>query len=60
MCTLSWLRGTAGYTVFMNRDERPTRAPGLGPKVRDWDGTAWLAPEDGDHAGTWIGANQLG
>lgn len=60
MCTLSWLRGTAGYTVFMNRDERPTRAPGLAPKVRNTDGTAWLAPEDGDHAGTWIGVNESG
>jgi hypothetical protein len=60
MCTVSWLREPAGYQVFFNRDERPTRAPGLPPQVGDLNGVRWLAPRDGDQLGTWIGANELG
>ena len=59
MCTLSWIRGVAGYSVFMNRDERPTRAPGLPPSIHG-AGVQWIAPIDGQSHGTWIGANDRG
>lgn len=59
MCTLSWIRGAAGYSVFMNRDERPTRAPGLPPDIHDGP-VHWIAPFDGQSHGTWIGANDRG
>lgn len=59
MCTLSWIRGVTGYSVFMNRDEQPTRAPGLPPEVRDGP-VRWIAPIDGQSSGTWIGANVAG
>jgi hypothetical protein len=59
MCTLSWIRGEAGYAVFMNRDERPGRAPGLPPAIHDGP-VRWIAPLDGQSHGTWIGANERG
>ncbi len=60
MCTVSWLREPAGYQVFFNRDERRTRAPGLPPTHGRTGDTAWLAPLDGDHRGTWIGVSEHG
>lgn len=59
MCTLSWIRGVAGYSVFMNRDERPTRAPGRPPEIREGR-VPWVAPIDRQSHGTWIGANTAG
>jgi hypothetical protein len=59
MCTLSWIRGVARYSIFMNRDERPTRAPGLPPDIHD-SAVRWIAPLDGQSHGTWIGANERG
>src|SRR5580765_6673610 len=59
MCTLSWIRGVDGYSVFMNRDEQPTRAPGLPPGVQGAE-VRWIAPLDGQSHGTWIGANDRG
>jgi hypothetical protein len=59
MCTLSWIRGVAGYSVFMNRDEQPTRAPGLPPAIHE-GAVRWIAPLDGQSHGTWIGANEQG
>lgn len=59
MCTLSWIRGATGYSVFMNRDERPTRAPGLPPEIREGP-VRWIAPLDGQSHGTWLGANDRG
>jgi hypothetical protein len=59
MCTLSWIRGVTGYSVFMNRDEQPTRAPGLPPVVTEGP-VRWIAPIDGQSRGTWIGANDAG
>jgi hypothetical protein len=60
MCTVSWLREPAGYQVFFNRDELRTRAPGLPPEAGSLRGVRFVAPRDGDHLGTWIGANELG
>ena len=59
MCTLSWIRGATGYSVFMNRDEQPTRAPGLPPAIHEGQ-VRWIAPIDGQSHGTWIGANDRG
>lgn len=59
MCTLSWIRGADGYSVFMNRDEQPTRAPGIPPAVHDGP-VRWIAPIDGQSHGTWIAANERG
>ena len=59
MCTLSWIRGSHGYSVFMNRDEQPTRAPGIPPTVHEGP-VRWIAPIDGQSHGTWIGANDHG
>lgn len=59
MCTLSWIRGVTGYSVFMNRDEQPTRAPGLPPMLHEGQ-VRWIAPIDGQSHGTWIGANDRG
>ena len=59
MCTLSWIRGVERYSVFMNRDEQPTRAPGLSPSIHEGI-VSWIAPIDGQSHGTWIGANDQG
>jgi hypothetical protein len=59
MCTLSWVRGVDRYSVFMNRDEQPTRAPGLPPAIHEGV-VRWIAPIDGQSHGTWIGANDQG
>ena len=60
MCTVSWLHGPAGYDVFFNRDERPSRATGLAPMPGESGGVRWLAPRDSEAMGTWIGANEFG
>ncbi len=60
MCTLSWLPSRHGYTVWFNRDERVTRARGIAPERGSQHGVAFIAPQDGEAGGTWIGANALG
>jgi hypothetical protein len=60
MCTLSWIRESAGYTLCFNRDERRTRAPALPPSTRVLNGVPYLAPTDGDFGGAWIGVNDRG
>jgi hypothetical protein len=60
VCTLSWLPGPAGYSLYFNRDERRSRALGLPPSRREASGVAYLAPTDGDFGGTWIGVNERG
>ena len=60
MCTVSWLQQPDGYVLFCNRDERHTRRPASGPRVSSVRGVSFLAPVDGDHGGSWIGANQFG
>ena len=59
MCTLSWIRGVDRYSVFMNRDEQPTRAPGIPPTIHEGR-VRWIAPIDGQSHGTWIGATDQG
>jgi Transport and Golgi organisation 2 len=60
MCTVSWLRQPEGYVLLCNRDERHTRKPASGPRVSSRRGVSCVAPVDGDHGGSWIGANQFG
>jgi uncharacterized protein with NRDE domain len=60
MCTATWIRTGGGYEVFFNRDELATRKPARAPAVRVRDGVRFLAPEDGDAGGTWIGVNERG
>ena len=50
-----------GYDLFFNRDERNTRAPEGAPSLRATaGGVRYLAPEDGDHRGTWLMLNAHG
>ena len=60
MCTATWIRNDAGFEVFFNRDELKSRKPALPPSPRVRDGVRFLAPEDGDAGGTWIGVNERG
>lgn len=60
MCTVSWLRQADGYVLFCNRDERNSRKTASGPRVGNVRGVYFVAPVDGDHGGSWIGANQFG
>jgi hypothetical protein len=60
MCTVSWLHQQDGYVLLCNRDERHTRKPARGPRLGNLRGVTFIAPVDGDHGGTWIGANQFG
>jgi hypothetical protein len=59
MCTLSFLAGTDGFSLAMNRDEQRTRPDALPPTARPC-GTlsAWYPSEPG--GGTWIGINSRG
>jgi hypothetical protein len=60
MCTLSWIREGDRYTVFFNRDEQRTRAPGLPPVRRDAGAVAFVSPTDPESGGSWIATNTLG
>jgi hypothetical protein len=60
MCTLSWLSLEDGYFVAFSRDERHTRAPGLGPRMIERAGVRAIAPVDAEAGGTWIAVNELG
>ncbi len=62
MCTLTWRAAEeGGYDLFFNRDERDTRAPERAPSWRQSEaGVAYVAPEDGEHGGTWLLLNAHG
>jgi uncharacterized protein with NRDE domain len=60
MCTATWRRTEGGYEVRFNRDELATRKPALPPKVSEREGVRFLAPEDGDAGGAWLGVNERG
>lgn len=60
MCTVSWLRQPEGYVLLCNRDERHQRKPAGGPRPGRVRGVSFVAPIDGDHGGSWIGANEFG
>ena len=60
MCTLSFGLLPEGYFVAFSRDERRTRAAGLGPRAVSTHGLRALMPIDGEAGGTWIAVNELG
>ncbi len=60
MCTVSWVRDKAGYSLFFNRDELRSRKPAAGPELGCHRGIKYIAPRDGDFGGTWIGVNHFG
>lgn len=60
MCTMTWLAHDDGYEVLFSRDELRTRKPALPPAIGQQRGTAFVAPRDGDHGGTWLGVNEHG
>ena len=60
MCTVSWLHTEGGYHLLCNRDELSTRKPALAPRLQKLKGTRVIAPEDGDHGGSWIAVNEFG
>jgi len=57
---VSWLRQAEGYELLCNRDERHTRKPASGPRISKRNEISYIAPEDGDHGGSWIGVNEFG
>lgn len=60
MCTLSWVRRTDGYSVFFNRDEQRSRAPGIPPTLHDRHAVPFVAPGDPEGGGSWIATNAHG
>lgn len=60
MCTVTWLEREAGYALWFNRDESVARGPEQAPRRTLRDGTAVVAPVDGEAGGTWIAANEHG
>ncbi len=62
MCTVSWQRSEAGYTLFVNRDEQRTRviAEPPDPVCPPAPGMVWIAPRDPEGGGTWAFANGAG
>jgi hypothetical protein len=59
MCTLSFIPGSGGYVLAMNRDERMTRPPALPPNAPPDAAAAGLYPHERE-GGTWIGVNPRG
>ncbi len=60
MCTLAWLPGDHGYTLWHSRDERRSRGIAIPPVVDHSTGVAWISPRDSDGGGTWVGVNTHG
>jgi hypothetical protein len=59
MCTVTFIPRRKGYCLGMNRDEKLTRAKGLGPAIRIINGRRVLCPSE-PHGGTWIALNDKG
>lgn len=59
MCTVTFSPRRSGYALAMNRDEKLTRAPGLPPALRRFNGHTALCPSE-PGGGTWIGLNDTG
>ena len=60
MCTASWLRESAGYVVFFNRDELRSRPVARPPRSWRRHGVSFVAPQDEEAGGTWLAANEWG
>ncbi|MDA0578009.1 MAG: NRDE family protein [Verrucomicrobia bacterium] len=60
MCTVTWWRDAATYSVFFNRDEKRTRRLATPPAVLRRDGVQYVAPRDDSRGGTWLAVNAFG
>ena len=60
MCTVTWWRTPGGYEIFFNRDERKSRKPARAPSIHQAHDVRYVAPEDGNAGGSWIGSNEYG
>jgi hypothetical protein len=60
MCTLSWIPGPGGYSLFFNRDEGRTRGSEAEATLREAEGVEFIAPLDTDQGGTWLATNEYG
>jgi transport and Golgi organization protein 2 len=60
MCTLSWVSGQGGYSLFFNRDEGRTRGSEAEATHREAEGVEFIAPLDTDQGGTWLATNEYG
>lgn len=60
MCTTTWIKTADGYELFFNRDELHTRQTGIAPQLYRQNGVRYLAPQDRDAGGTWLGVNEFG
>ena len=60
MCTVSWLRTSAGYELWCNRDESVQRALAEAPRFHELEGMRALFPVDPEGGGTWVGVNARG
>jgi len=60
MCTLALLPRPGGLLLGHNRDESRARGAARPPRSTRERGLAWLAPQDPDAGGTWIGVNEAG
>lgn len=60
MCTATWMFEDDAYELFLSRDERKTRLPGLPPSYHTLNGVTFLAPSDGQYGGSWIAVNEAG
>src|SRR5438045_4246173 len=60
MCTVSWIRGSGGYHLLCNRDEKKSRAVALAPRIQARGWVRFIAPVDPDHDGSWIAVNEFG
>jgi hypothetical protein len=59
MCTVTFIPGSAGFRLAMNRDESRTRARALPAALHFRDGLGLLQPRE-PGGGTWISANSHG
>jgi hypothetical protein len=57
---VSWVYEHDGYHLLCNRDEKKSRASGLGPRVQARHGVQFIAPIDPESGGTWIAVNEFG
>ena len=60
MCTATWMATEGRFRLYFNRDELRSRGPARPPERLEREGTAILAPIDGDRGGSWIAANEHG
>ena len=60
MCTIAWLSGSEGFTLWHSRDEQRSRGIAVPPLVMHGNGVSWISPRDSDAGGTWVGVNSFG